>query len=84
MRELCFSLAFVNEGAYHLILARMEIDPERNMGAESRESATSLLHYDASVEQLRKQLLGPFGEAHETIIGVIINLACHDVSITTV
>ncbi|EYB23161.1 hypothetical protein FG05_07648 [Fusarium graminearum] len=78
MRELCFSLSFVDESAFHLALARLEVDPERTGGQEPHETASSLLHYDASVENLRQRFDGPVVKAHEAIIGVVVNLACYD------
>ncbi|KAF5227931.1 hypothetical protein FAUST_11449 [Fusarium austroamericanum] len=78
MRELCFSLSFVDESAFHLALARLEIDPERTGGQEPHETASSLFHYDASVENLRQRFDGPVVKAHEAIIGVVVNLACYD------
>ncbi|KAF5708748.1 hypothetical protein FGLOB1_6287 [Fusarium globosum] len=62
----------------HLALARLEIDPERTGGWASEESASSLTHYNASIEILRNQL-GAQLMAHEAIIGVVVNLACYDV-----
>ncbi|KAJ4247429.1 hypothetical protein NW762_013104 [Fusarium torreyae] len=78
MRELCFALAFADDSAMHLILARLEIDPERTGGQVPEENTSSLTHYNASVEILRNQLDGPQLIAHETIIGVVVNLACYD------
>ncbi|PTD10080.1 hypothetical protein FCULG_00007645 [Fusarium culmorum] len=78
MRELCFSLSFIDESAFHLALARLEVDPERTGGQEPHETASSLLRYDASVENLRQRFDGPVVKAHEAIIGVIVNLACYD------
>ncbi|KPA35504.1 hypothetical protein FLAG1_11788, partial [Fusarium langsethiae] len=79
MRELCFSLSFVDEGAFHLVLARLEVDPETTGGYEPQENASSLSHYDASVESLRQKFPYPYVKAHEAIIGVIVNMACYDV-----
>ncbi|KAI7770524.1 hypothetical protein LZL87_002895 [Fusarium oxysporum] len=78
MRELCFALAFADDSAMHLVLARLEIDPERTGGQASQESASSLTHYNASIEILRNQLGGAQLIAHEAIIGVVVNLACYD------
>ncbi|KAL7762900.1 hypothetical protein ACKLNR_006258 [Fusarium oxysporum f. sp. zingiberi] len=78
MRELCFALAFADDSAMHLILARLEIDPERTGGQASQESASSLTHYNASIEILRNQLGVAQLMAHEAIIGVVVNLACYD------
>ncbi|EKJ70871.1 hypothetical protein NXS19_012849 [Fusarium pseudograminearum] len=78
MRELCFSLSFVDESAFHLALARLEVDPERTGGQEPHETASSLLQYDASVESLRQRFDGPVVQAHEAIIGVVVNLASYD------
>ncbi|KAF6518643.1 hypothetical protein HZS61_017017 [Fusarium oxysporum f. sp. conglutinans] len=78
MRELCFALAFADDSAMHLVLARLEIDPERTGGQASQESASSLTHYNASIEILRNQLGVAQLMAHEAIIGVVVNLACYD------
>ncbi|TXB98667.1 hypothetical protein FocTR4_00012437 [Fusarium oxysporum f. sp. cubense] len=78
MRELCFALAFADDSAMHLVLARLEIDPERTGEQASRESASSLTHYNASIEILRNQLGVAQLMAHEAIIGVVVNLACYD------
>ncbi|KAF5658048.1 3-oxoacyl-reductase [Fusarium circinatum] len=78
MRELCFALAFADDSAMHLVLARLEIDPERTGGQASQESARSLTDYNASIEILRNQLGGAQLMAHEVIIGVVVNLACYD------
>ncbi|KAF5679386.1 hypothetical protein FHETE_803 [Fusarium heterosporum] len=78
MRELCFALAFVDDSAMHLVLARLEIEPERNGGRPSKDNSTTLSHYNASIEILRHQLGEPALIAHEIIIGVIVNLACYD------
>ncbi|KAF4950819.1 hypothetical protein FGADI_7952 [Fusarium gaditjirri] len=78
MRELCFALAFADDSAMHLVLARLEIDPERTGGQVSQESASSLTHYNSSIEILRNQLGGAQLMAHEAIIGVVVNLACYD------
>lgn len=83
MRELCFALAFADDSAMHLVLARLEIDPERTGGQASQESASSLTHYNASIEILRNQLGVAQLMAHEAIIGVVVNLACYDVSSKT-
>uniref|UniRef100_A0A0D2XY92 Transcription factor domain-containing protein n=1 Tax=Fusarium oxysporum (strain Fo5176) TaxID=660025 RepID=A0A0D2XY92_FUSOF len=72
MRELCFALAFADDSAMHLVLARLEIDPERTGGQASQESASSLIHYNASIEILRNQLGGAQLMAHEAIIGVVM------------
>lgn len=80
MRELCFALAFVDDSAMHLVLARLEIDPERTGGNPSRDNTETLSHYNASIEILRSQLGEPGLIAHEIIIGVVVNLACYDVS----
>ncbi|KAF4435589.1 3-oxoacyl-acyl-carrierreductase [Fusarium acutatum] len=79
MRELCFALAFADDSAMHLVLARLEIDPERTGGWASQESASSLTHYNASIEILRNQIDGAQLMAHEAIIGVVVNLACYDI-----
>ncbi|CEI39909.1 unnamed protein product [Fusarium venenatum] len=79
MRELCFSLSFIDEGAFHLILARLEVDPETTGGQEPQEGFGSLSHYETSVESLRQKLENPCVKAHEAIIGVIVNLACYDI-----
>lgn len=81
MRELCFALALADDSAMHLALARLEIDPERTGGWASEETASSLTHYNASIEILRNQLGGAQLMAHEAIIGVVVNLACYDVSL---
>ncbi|KAF5543970.1 hypothetical protein FMEXI_6806 [Fusarium mexicanum] len=78
MRELCFALAFSDDSAMHLVLARLEIDPERTGGQASQESVSSLTHYNASIEILRNQLGAAQLMAHEAIIGVVVNLACYD------
>ncbi|KAI1063447.1 hypothetical protein LB506_012792 [Fusarium annulatum] len=78
MRELCFALALADDSAMHLALARLEIDPERTGRWASEESASSLTHYNASIEILRNQL-GAQLMAHEAIIGVVVNLACYDI-----
>ncbi|RBA18474.1 hypothetical protein FPRO05_10769 [Fusarium proliferatum] len=78
MRELCFALALADDSAMHLALARLEIDPERTGGWASEETASSLTHYNASIEILRNQLGGAQLMAHEAIIGVVVNLACYD------
>ncbi|KAI1028150.1 hypothetical protein LB504_012467, partial [Fusarium proliferatum] len=78
MRELCFALALADDSAMHLALARLEIGPERTGGWASEESASSLTHYNASIEILRNQL-GAQLVAHEAIIGVVVNLACYDI-----
>ncbi|KAF5574515.1 hypothetical protein FPCIR_13568 [Fusarium pseudocircinatum] len=78
MRELCFALALTDDSAMHLVLARLEIDPERTGTWASQESASSLTHYNASIEILRNQLGGAQLMAHEAIIGVVVNLACYD------
>ncbi|KAG5807547.1 hypothetical protein H9Q74_007385 [Fusarium xylarioides] len=78
MRELCFSLAFADDSAMHLVLARLEIDPERTGEWTSQESASSLTHYNASIEILRNRIGGAQLMAHEAIIGVVVNLACYD------
>ncbi|KAL5613104.1 hypothetical protein FOVSG1_002167 [Fusarium oxysporum f. sp. vasinfectum] len=78
MRELCFALAFADDSAMHLVLARLEIDPERTGEQASRESDSSLTHYNASIEILRSQLGVAQLIAHEAIIGVVVNLACYD------
>ncbi|KAL9565689.1 hypothetical protein ACKAV7_009871 [Fusarium commune] len=78
MRELCFALAFADDSAMHLVLARLEIDPERTGGQASQESASSLTHYNASIEILRNHLGSAQLIAHEAIIGVVVNLACYD------
>ncbi|KAF5548368.1 hypothetical protein FPHYL_9983 [Fusarium phyllophilum] len=78
MRELCFSLAFADDSAMHLVLARLEIDPERTGEWTSQESATSLTHYNASIEILRNRIEAAQLMAHEAIIGVVVNLACYD------
>jgi hypothetical protein len=80
MRELCFALAFVDDSAMHLVLARLEIEPERTGGKPSKDNTETLSHYNASIEVLRSQLGEPALIAHETIIGVVVNLACYDVS----
>ncbi|OBS19031.1 hypothetical protein FPOA_10756 [Fusarium poae] len=79
MRELCFSLSFIDEGAFHLALARLEVDPETTGGKEPQEGFGSLTHYETSVESLRKKLENPCVKAHEAIIGVMVNLACYDI-----
>ncbi|KAF4993974.1 hypothetical protein FGRMN_6105 [Fusarium graminum] len=56
MRELCFALAFVDDSAMHLVIARLEIEPERNGGRPSKDSSNTLSHYNASIEILRYQL----------------------------
>ncbi|QGI97506.1 hypothetical protein CEK26_010575 [Fusarium fujikuroi] len=58
--------------AMHLALARLEIDPERTEGWASEETASSLTHYNASIEILRNQLGGAQLMAHEAIIGVVL------------
>ncbi|CCT70896.1 uncharacterized protein FFUJ_09080 [Fusarium fujikuroi IMI 58289] len=72
MRELCFALALADDSAMHLALARLEIDPERTEGWASEETASSLTHYNASIEILRNQLGGAQLMAHEAIIGVVL------------
>ncbi|KAF4968105.1 hypothetical protein FSARC_4466 [Fusarium sarcochroum] len=79
MRELCFVLAFADDSAMHLILARLDIDPEQNGGQAPQENAKTLTHYNSSVEILRNKLEDPRLMAHEAIIGVVVNLACYDV-----
>ncbi|CZR40698.1 uncharacterized protein FPRO_10286 [Fusarium proliferatum ET1] len=79
MRELCFALALADDSAMHLALARLDIDPERTGGWASEETASSLTHYNASIEILRNQLGGAQLMAHEAIIGVVVNLACYDI-----
>ncbi|SPJ72281.1 uncharacterized protein FTOL_02009 [Fusarium torulosum] len=79
MRELCFALAFIDDSAMHLVLARLEIDPERTGGKPSRDNTETLSHYNASIEILRSQLGEPGLIAHEIIIGVVVNLACYDI-----
>ncbi|PNP79483.1 hypothetical protein FNYG_07099 [Fusarium nygamai] len=78
MRELCFALALTDDSAMHLVLARLEIDPERTGAWVSQESSSSLTHYNASIEILRNQIGGAQLMAHEAIIGVVVNLACYD------
>ncbi|VTT74637.1 unnamed protein product [Fusarium fujikuroi] len=72
MRELCFALALADDSAMHLALARLEIDPERTGGQSSQENASSLTHYNASIEILRNQLGDAQLLAHEAIIGVVL------------
>ncbi|VUC29513.1 unnamed protein product [Clonostachys rosea] len=78
MRELCFTLAFVDDSALHLVLARLEIDPERNGGQRSRENQYSLSHYNESIGVVKSRIESAGLAVHEAIVGVVVNLASYD------
>ncbi|KAF4970406.1 hypothetical protein FZEAL_10046 [Fusarium zealandicum] len=78
LRELCFTLAMVDDSAMHLALAQLALRNGQYKRRSGSENQLSLKHYNTAMSLVNQQLRSITGAIRDGIIGTVINLASYD------
>jgi hypothetical protein len=80
LRNLCFTLAMVNESAMYLALADSALYTwQQSQKPFGQENAHALQHYTTSLGLINEQLRNVTSAVDNAIIGTVIGLASYDV-----
>ncbi|KAM0431310.1 hypothetical protein ACHAPT_005284 [Fusarium lateritium] len=78
LRELCFTLAMIDDSAMHVALALTLLFAKERRKYLLQEFDSSLEHYNASVSLVNQQITSIGNSACDALIGVVSTLACYD------
>ena len=80
LRNLCFTLAMVNESAMYLAFADSALyTVQQSQKSFKQENASALQHYTTSLKLINEQLRNVKTAVDNATIGTVVGLASYDV-----